>query len=85
MDKPKGVAHIAWERGLYRPDCDASNMHDKPHNEDDTLDTSGPDRSFSQLVYIGSYLLSSCWDVAREKTTLEQVVESRGHIPCGCV
>ena len=60
MDKPKGVAHIAWERGLYRPDCDASNMHDKPHNEDDTLDTSGPDRSFSQLVYVGSYVFSSC-------------------------
>ena len=77
MDKPKGMAQIAWERGFYRPDCDAGKMHGKACNEDDT---SGPDRSFS-LVYV----LSSCWDFAHEKTALEEVVESRGHILRMCV
>ena len=52
-------------------------MHGKAYNEDDT---SGPDRSFS-LVYV----LSSCWDFAHEKTALEELVESRGHILRMCV
>ena len=77
MDKPKGMAQIAWERGLYRPDSAEGKMHGKAYNEDDT---SGPDRSFS-LVYV----LSSCWDFAHEKTALEELVESRGHILRMCV
>ena len=77
VDKPKGEAQIAWERGLYRPACAEGKMHGKPYDEDDPT---GLDRSFSL-----PHVLSSCWDFAHEKPALEELVEMRGHILRMCV
>ena len=73
VDKPKGMAQIAWERGWYAPD---GKMHGKAPDEDDATE-----KKMLSLVYV----LSNCWDFAHEKTALEDLFESRGHILRMCV
>jgi hypothetical protein len=75
VGKPKGMKQIAWERGLHKPEC-AGKMHGDSIPEDDE----SKDRSLSL-----KYVLSNCWDFAHEKTALQELVESRGHILRMCV
>ena len=75
VGKPKGMKQIAWERGLHKPEGEGK-MHGDAIPEDDE----SMDRSLSL-----KYVLSNCWDFAHEKTALQELVESRGHILRMCV
>ena len=75
VGKPKGMKQIAWERGLHKPESEGK-MHGDTILEDDE----SKDRSLSL-----KYVLSNCWDFAHEKTALQELVESRGHILRMCV
>ena len=74
IGKPKGMKQIAWERGLHKPENEGK-MHGDTIPEDDERD-----RSLSL-----KHVLSNCWDFAHEKTALQELVESRGHILRMCV
>ena len=67
---PKGMKQVAWERGWHKPEGEGKMHGDKVDENDDTRD-----RTLSL-----KYVLESCWDFAHEKTALQGLVESRGHI-----
>ena len=70
VGKPKGMKQIAWERGWHKPEAEGKMHGDKIDELDDSRD-----RSLSL-----PHVLQSCWDFAHEKTALQELVESRGHI-----
>jgi len=59
-----------WERGWHKPEGEGKMHGDKVAEDDETKD-----RSLSLR-----FVLESCWDFANEKTALQELVESRGHI-----
>ena len=64
------MKQVAWERGWHKPEG-AGKMHgDKIDEHDETRD-----RSLSLR-----HALEHCLDFANEKTALQELVESRGHI-----
>jgi hypothetical protein len=70
IGKPKGMKQIAWERGWHKPEAEGKMHGEKIDENDDTRD-----RTLSL-----PHLLQCCWDFANEKTALQELVESRGHI-----
>ena len=70
MDKPKGMRQVAWERGWHKPEGEGKMHGDKIAEDDETRD-----RSLSLR-----HLLENCLDFAHEKTALQELLESRGHI-----
>ena len=71
VGKAKGTAQILWERGLY----DARMKLDAPTIIKDAV---------GHVVTIPSMrqVLSACPDFLNEKTSMQELVESRGHILC---
>lgn len=70
---PLGMKQAAFERGLHKPpSADGKHkMNGKKFDEDDA----NQDPSYSL-----PHVLSNCWDFATERTALQELVESRGHI-----
>ena len=70
VQKPKGMKQVAWERGWHVPEAEGKMHGDKVDENDETSD-----RSLSLR-----HAQENCWDFSHEKTALQELVESRGHI-----
>ena len=77
VGKAKGLAQIAWERGLYRPADNGKSMHGNRKVD--------PNEDAEMLSWSLRHVLSNCFDFANEKSALTRLVESRGRILRMCV
>ena len=73
--KPKGWRQILWERGLYKP-----GMRNSRSLKEEKLEAIKNPSYVPDMTLYGDVVLASCPDFREEKSALEELISSRGHI-----
>ena len=73
--KPKGWRQILWERGLYKP-----GMRNSRSSKEEKLEALKNSSYVPDLTLYGDVVLANCPDFRQEKSALEELISSRGHI-----